>query len=183
MANQGCSSTPTQDHDHHQNQMIKVHEFGSEIRKLETPIRALITKPMVEKSMEGKGTYVLTVEGIEVQNDEPVRFDVFVAKPQGEGGDQAGPEFGQFAGSLVDLARSRRNSTAKGSLDLGISYLMKEIGATDCEALVVTLKPRSGEVSVCGVSVEYKYSLSSMSPSSVSQCLSLLVPIQCNFHD
>ncbi|KAI3924483.1 hypothetical protein MKW98_032684 [Papaver atlanticum] len=149
------SSTPKPDHDH---QLIKIKEFGSQTRKLETPIRALVTKPKIYKSEKGKGSYVLIIEGIDVLNDEPVRFDVFVAKPQA-GGDQAGPEFGEFAGSLVDLARPRsgRNSTAKGSLELGISCLLKEIGATDSPKLVVTLKPRSGEVSVSGVRVEYIY--------------------------
>ncbi|KAI3860555.1 hypothetical protein MKW92_009165 [Papaver armeniacum] len=154
------SSTPTttHDHDHHQNdhnQLIKVEEFGCETRKLETPIRALVKKPKVGQSMEGRGTYVLSVEGIDVLNDEPVRFDVFVAKPQAAGDDdeaEAGPdEFGKFAGSLVELGGSRGTKT----LDLGISYLLKDIEATDCDNLVVTLKPRSGEVSVGSVRLEY----------------------------
>ncbi|KAI3853596.1 hypothetical protein MKW98_025113 [Papaver atlanticum] len=156
------SSTPTttHDHDHHQNdhnQLIKVEEFGCQTRKLETPIRALVKKPKVGQSMEGRGTYVLSIEGIDVLNDEPVRFDVFVAKPQQEAaagdGDEAGPdsEFGKFAGSLVELA----GSSGTKSLDLGISYLIKDIEATDCDNLVVTLKPRSGEVSVGSVRVEY----------------------------
>ncbi|KAI3946592.1 hypothetical protein MKX01_014450 [Papaver californicum] len=148
------SSTPTTNHD----QLIKVEEFGCQTRKLETPIRALVTNPKIHQSMEGKGTYVLSIEGIEVHNDEPVRFDVFVAKPQAAGGDDetAGTpdEFGQFAGSLVDLARSRSGSGTK-SLDLGISYLLKDIGASDSDNLVITLKPRSGEVSVGSVRVEY----------------------------
>ncbi|RZC47398.1 hypothetical protein C5167_040341 [Papaver somniferum] len=158
-----CSSastpTTTHDHDHHQNdhkQLIKVEEFGSQTRKLETPIRALVKKPKVGQSMEGRGTYVLSVEGIDVLNDEPVRFDVFVAKHQAGDGDdeaEAGPdsEFGKFAGSLVELGGSSGTKT----LDLGISYLIKDIQATDCDNLVVTLKPRSGQVSVGSVRVEY----------------------------
>ncbi|KAI3993793.1 hypothetical protein MKX01_002806 [Papaver californicum] len=154
---EGSSSTPTHDQDH-QTQLIKVEEFGSKTRKLETPIRVLVTKPKIYSSMKGKGTYVLIIDGIDVLNDEPVRFDVFVAKPKA-GGDEGGPEFGEFAGSLVDLARPRsgRNSTAKGSLELGISCLLKQIEATDSAKLVVTMKPRSGEVSVSGVRVEYVY--------------------------
>ncbi|KAK9147884.1 hypothetical protein Scep_006641 [Stephania cephalantha] len=91
--------------------------------------------------------------GVEVKDNEPVRLDVYIAKP--DEGQVGSNDFGEFAGSLLDLARLRtERRSRKIILNLGITYLVKQIGAEKCEKLLVSLVPRTGAMVVDGVHIE-----------------------------
>ncbi|KAF9587408.1 hypothetical protein IFM89_002137 [Coptis chinensis] len=128
-------------------------EFGSEPRSLNETIRVIVPRPKRSESGFSKAetVEVLRVEGVELPIDDSVRFDVYVGKPG-----QVGSDLGEFAGSLVDLALSRKGNTLrKMGLSLGITRLVENIGAGNCEEVVVSLVPRSGNVSVGGVRIEH----------------------------
>ncbi|KAF6163154.1 hypothetical protein GIB67_025018 [Kingdonia uniflora] len=122
-----------------------ISEFGLIPRPLNNVIRALVDRPKKEREVE-----VLVVGGVEVPNDEPLRFDVYVAEPEGN---LADPDYGEFVGSEVDIAHPRRRGDT-GMLKLGITELVEDIGAEDADKLVVTLVPRTGQVIIGGVWIE-----------------------------
>ncbi|KAL5730179.1 catechol oxidase [Ranunculus cassubicifolius] len=132
-----------------------VGEFGTEPRQLNDTIRVVVSRPKAcENAFSKEETVeVLKVEGIEINNNEPVRFDVYVAKLDG---DKVGADLGELAGSLIEDARYRMGRMARSrGLNLGITNLVKRIGGEDCEKLVVSLVPTMGELSIGGVRIDH----------------------------
>ncbi|KAK9150032.1 hypothetical protein Syun_008341 [Stephania yunnanensis] len=130
-------------------------EFGPGPRPLNSTIRVLVPRPPKPSTYrEDENVLVLIVDGVEVKDNEPVRLDVYVAKPD-EGQVGSDDDLGEFAGSLIDLARLRTGRRArKTDLDMGITNLVKQIGAEKCEKLLVSLVPRTGAMVVDGVHIE-----------------------------
>ncbi|KAK9152660.1 hypothetical protein Sjap_000140 [Stephania japonica] len=129
-------------------------EFGPDPRPLNSTIRVLVPRPPKPSTYrEDENVLVLTVDGVEVKDNDPVRLDVYVAKP--DEGQVGYDDLGEFAGNLIDLARLRSGRRArKIDLNLGITSLVKEIGAEKCEKLLVSLVPRTGVMVVDGVHIE-----------------------------
>uniref|UniRef100_A0A6V7QWJ8 Polyphenol oxidase C-terminal domain-containing protein n=1 Tax=Ananas comosus var. bracteatus TaxID=296719 RepID=A0A6V7QWJ8_ANACO len=102
---------------------------------------------------------VLVVEGIELDKDVAVKFDVYINAPDNEG---VGPEASEFAGSFVQVPHKHKKgkkekARMKTTLRLGITDLLQDIGAEDDESVLVTLVPRIGEglVKVGGLRIDF----------------------------
>ncbi|KAJ8621185.1 hypothetical protein MRB53_029714 [Persea americana] len=137
--------------------MVPVTEFGTEPKSLvEGPVRVLVTRPKTGRSQEEKEdeNEVLVVDGIEVLDEGPVRFDVFITTPFGT---FAGPDYGLPAGSFVKLPHRHKegHKHRKAKLKLGITRLLEDLKAENAQKLVVTLVPRTGKVNVGGIHVEH----------------------------
>ncbi|KAL5720211.1 catechol oxidase [Ranunculus cassubicifolius] len=136
--------------------VTQVAEFGSETRDLDTTIRALVKRPKSDLSKDDKEdvTEVLIVDDITIVNeDEHVRFDVYIAKAT-EG--LVSADLGEFAGSFVYIPHNQGNKTEKTKtlLRLGITNLVEDIEADSADSLVVTLVPGIGKVTIGGVKID-----------------------------
>ncbi|KAL5730176.1 catechol oxidase [Ranunculus cassubicifolius] len=129
-------------------------KYRSHPQVLYKPIRTLVSRPKKTFTKNPKMVEFLVVDEIEIQHDGPVIFDVYMAN-----GDHniVGPELGVFAGSLVNMPFPRvgeEEVESKGSLELGISGLMIDIGAEECESVAVTLVPSLGAVVIGGLRID-----------------------------
>lgn len=122
-------------------------------------VQVLVQRPKKLRSKSKKGnstTEVLVVDGIEIHHDGPVKFDVYVAKAH-NGVISSG--LGEFAGSLVNMPFSRIGKDGiqvqgKGSLELGIGGLVRDIDAQDCDEIAVSLVPKLGEIKIDSIRIE-----------------------------
>ncbi|XP_058096715.1 polyphenol oxidase, chloroplastic-like [Magnolia sinica] len=139
--------------------LVQVSEFGPDPRPLDSTIRTLVQRPKKSRTKSEKEdeVEVLVIDGIEVPDNGPVTFEVYVAAPYG--GDFVGSDLGESAGSFVKLPhfhiRKREDAqTKKFSLKLGISSLLEDIDAEGSEKVVVSLVPKVGEVTIGGVHID-----------------------------
>ncbi|EXB82809.1 Polyphenol oxidase [Morus notabilis] len=96
---------------------------------------------------------ILVIEGIDYDKSTAVKFDVYVNDE-----DEAGPEKSEFAGSFVTVPHNTKNKEKTYTkLKLGITELLEDVGADDDEDVLVTLVPKSGNVTVGGVKIVYEY--------------------------
>ncbi|MFS8026426.1 putative catechol oxidase [Helianthus anomalus] len=132
---------------------------------LDKPATMVVKRPA--KNERGNGEEqeeVLVIEGIEVNKDEFVKFDVFINDEDEEVASSAGPEKTEFAGSFVNVPRKKREDGGDGGgkviktrLRIGISELLEGLGVEDDdEHVVVKLVPKCDNVHVIigGVKIE-----------------------------
>ncbi|KAI7981283.1 hypothetical protein LOK49_Contig53G00021 [Camellia lanceoleosa] len=122
-------------------------------RKLDEVVKRP-TKSRSEREKEEEEEVVI-VEGIEVERDVFVKFDVFI---NDEDEAVSGPEKTEFAGSFVNVPRKHKHEKKiRTGLRLGITELLEDLGAEDDESVLVTLVPRYGSdaVTIGGVKIEF----------------------------
>ncbi|KAF5192248.1 hypothetical protein FRX31_018164 [Thalictrum thalictroides] len=136
-------------------------EFQPQPQIIDRAIRVLVSRPQEAVTKSGRGSKlfeVLVVDGIEVPYNEPVKFNVYIEKMH----NGVGPEFGVFAGSLVNMAfpcvggsgEKGMDVKSKGNLELGITGLVEDIGAQHCDIVAVSLVPSLGPVVIRGFRIE-----------------------------
>ncbi|KAK9150053.1 hypothetical protein Syun_008362 [Stephania yunnanensis] len=95
---------------------------------------------------------VLVIEGIELNGDTAVKFDVYV----NDDDESARPDKSEFAGSFVNVPH-KHEKKVKTTLRLGITDLLEDLGVEDDDEVVVTIVPRIGKevVSIGGVRIVF----------------------------
>ncbi|KAI8001497.1 hypothetical protein LOK49_LG09G01869 [Camellia lanceoleosa] len=126
-------------------------------RKLDEVVKVVVKRPTKSRSKREKEEEeeVVIVEGIEVERDVFVKFDVFI---NDEDEAVSGPEKTEFAGSFVNVPRKHKHEKKiRTGLRLGITELLEDLGAEDDESVLVTLVPRYGSdaVTIGGVKIEF----------------------------
>ncbi|KAJ8627821.1 hypothetical protein MRB53_021128 [Persea americana] len=119
---------------------------------LDSVVKATVKRPKKAKRGEEE---VLVVDGIEVFNNVPVKFDVLINVADWR---TCGPGSSEFAGSFVHVPRKPWDpeGKVKTRLRLGITDLLEQIGADRDDEFTVTFVPRAGNyVRVGGVRIEY----------------------------
>ncbi|XP_028111583.1 polyphenol oxidase, chloroplastic-like [Camellia sinensis] len=97
---------------------------------------------------------ILVIEGIEVDQDVFVKFDVLINDEH----EVIGPDNTEFAGSFVNVPHKHKHGKKiKTMLRLGIAELLEELGAEDDDGVLVTLVPKNGAgaVTIGGVKIEF----------------------------
>jgi polyphenol oxidase len=125
--------------------------------KLDKKVTVLVPRPKKSRSKKEKDEEeeVLLIEGIEVDRDVFVKFDVFI---NDEDETTSGPHKTEFAGSFVNVPhKHKHNKKIKTRLRLGISELLEDLGAEDDDNVLVTLVPKTGagHVSIDAVQIEF----------------------------
>ncbi|KAG5561575.1 hypothetical protein RHGRI_004578 [Rhododendron griersonianum] len=125
--------------------------------KLDKTVKVIVLRPKKSRSKEEKEEEeeVLLIDGIEVERDVFVKFDVLI---NDEDEATSGAHKTEFAGSFVNVPhKHEHHKKIKTKLRLGISELLEDLGADDDENVLVTLVPRSGvgDVSIDGVKIEF----------------------------
>ncbi|KAG7962224.1 hypothetical protein I3843_09G055100 [Carya illinoinensis] len=122
---------------------------------LDKVIRTVVARPKKSRSKKEKDDEeeVLVVDGIEVERDVPVKFDVFI---NDEDDSPTGPGNTEFAGSFVSVPQQKKGKKKKTRLRIGISDLLEDLGAEDDDSVVVTLVPRygKGQATISGIKIE-----------------------------
>ncbi|KAL7242517.1 hypothetical protein ACSBR1_014985 [Camellia fascicularis] len=111
-------------------------------RKLDEVVKVVVKRPTKSRSKREKEEEeeVVVVEGIEVERDVSVKFDVFI---NDEDEAASGPEKTEFARSFVNVPRKHKHEKKiRTGLRLGITELLEDLGAEDDESVLVTLVPR-----------------------------------------
>ncbi|KAI3498800.1 hypothetical protein L1887_34584 [Cichorium endivia] len=125
---------------------------------LDKVIKVLVPSPKKARSKKQKEEEeeILVIEGIELTRDEFVKFDVFVNDE--DDGTRATADNTEFAGSFVNVPHKHQHGKkVKTGLRLGISELLKDLGAEDDDNVLVTLVPKIGaEISIGGIKIEYE---------------------------
>ncbi|KAK9155139.1 hypothetical protein Sjap_002619 [Stephania japonica] len=138
--------------------VVPVFPFGPSARVLNTTIRALVSRPMPSRSNKDPVSEVLIIDDIRIGDEQqPVRFDVYVAKPiDGNKADLS--DLGEFAGSYVRVphGHGHGNATAypQHCLLIGITCLIEDINAEGCESLIVSMVPRTGDITIGTVEIQ-----------------------------
>ncbi|KAF5944447.1 hypothetical protein HYC85_018524 [Camellia sinensis] len=117
-------------------------------RKLDEVVKVVVKRPTKSRSEREKEEEeeVVVVEGIEVERDVSVKFDVFI---NDEDEAASGPEKTEFAGSFVNVPRKHKHDKKiRTGLRLGITELLEDLEAEDDESVLVTLVPRYGSDAV-----------------------------------
>ncbi|XP_059671160.1 polyphenol oxidase, chloroplastic-like [Cornus florida] len=119
-------------------------------------VRVSVPRPKKSRSKKEKEEEkeVLVIEGIELERDEFVKFDVYI---NDEDETPSGPNKSEFAGSFVNVPMGMGSMKTKASLSLGINELLEDVGAEDDDNLLVTLVPRAGTdlVTIGGIKIEF----------------------------
>ncbi|KAL7213123.1 hypothetical protein ACSBR2_015769 [Camellia fascicularis] len=125
--------------------------------KLDKVVRAKVQRPKKSRSKKEKEEEeeILVIDGIEIERDQFVKFDVFI-----NDGDEPviGPENSEFAGSFMNVPhRHKHGKKMKTCLRLGISELLEDLEAEDEESVLVTLVPRKGSdaLIIGGIKIEF----------------------------
>lgn len=124
---------------------------------LNESISVRVFRPKKSRSKEEKEEEeeVLEIEGIEFDENEAVKFDVYVNELEDS---LSGPESSEFAGSFVNVPHMPKHiSLIKTKLSLGITDLLEDIEAEDDDTIVVTLVPRYGKdpVNIGGINIKF----------------------------
>lgn len=128
---------------------------------LEKPVRATVKREKKGRSKKEKEEEeeVLLVEGIEVEKNEFVKFDVYINSSEGE---SVRPSAIEFAGSFVNLPHhhhhGKKGKSLKTNLRLGITDLLEDLKVEDDDSVVVTLVPKTPngkKVKVGGLRIEF----------------------------
>ncbi|KAH7836475.1 hypothetical protein Vadar_019320 [Vaccinium darrowii] len=129
--------------------------------KLDRVVKAVVARPKKSRTRKQKDDEeeVLLIEGIELDKESFVKFDVFINEDDETA---TRPGNSEFAGSFVNLPHKHKHggkgkTKTKTNLRLGITELLEDLGAEDDDGIVVTLVPRSGadNVTVGGAKIEF----------------------------
>ncbi|KAI3699170.1 hypothetical protein L2E82_43260 [Cichorium intybus] len=123
---------------------------------LDKVIKVLLPRPKKSRSKKHKQEEeeILVIEGIELTTDKFVKFDVFVNDEDDE--TRATADNTEFAGSFVNVPH-KHGKNMKTRLRLGISELLKDLGAEDDHIVLVTLVPKTGAgISIEGIKIDYE---------------------------
>ncbi|KAJ0974645.1 hypothetical protein J5N97_016610 [Dioscorea zingiberensis] len=121
-----------------------------------------VNRPRVGRSQAEKAaeTEMLVVDGIHLERDKPIKFDVYVNAPQYEG---IRADASEFVGSFVNVPHTHGASDGQGvnmrtTLRLSITEPLEDLGVDGERNIVVTLVPRMGSVVIDAIRVEYSAS-------------------------
>ncbi|KAK9268473.1 hypothetical protein L1049_000224 [Liquidambar formosana] len=111
-----------------------------------------------ERENAKKQVEILVIEGIELERDEYVKFDVHINE---EDEPLSGPKDSEFAGSFVHVPHKKNHGkkcTCKTSLRLAITDLLEDLEAESDDSIVVTLVPLHGMdlVTIGGIKIEFE---------------------------
>ncbi|KAL1829733.1 hypothetical protein DCAR_0209099 [Daucus carota subsp. sativus] len=119
--------------------------------KLDKVTKVLVHRPKKNrtKKEKAKDEEILVIEGIEVEVEAFVKFDVFI---NDEDEAASAPDKTEFAGSFVNLPHKHKHGkTMKTRLKLALNDLLEDLGAEDDDNVLVTLVPKPG--STCFVNI------------------------------
>ncbi|KAA8540488.1 hypothetical protein F0562_024593 [Nyssa sinensis] len=125
---------------------------------LDKIVKVTVPRPKKSRSQKEKEDEdeTLVIEGIDLDKDKFVKFDVYV---NDEGDAPTGPGDSEFAGSFTSLPHSNRKqgTKMKTSLRLGITDLLEDLGAEDDDSVLVSLVPVSKftVVTIGGMKIEF----------------------------
>ncbi|THG02474.1 hypothetical protein TEA_022444 [Camellia sinensis var. sinensis] len=129
---------------------LELEGLGRDPRSQQVP-RPKKSRSKKEKDDEEE---ILVIEGIEVDQDVFVKFDVLINDEH----EVIGPDNTEFAGSFVNVPHKHKHGKKiKTMLRLGIAELLEELGAEDDDGVLVTLVPKNGAgaVTIGGVKIEF----------------------------
>ena len=121
-------------------------------------MRVMVPRPKKLRSQTEKDEEeeILVINGIEVDREAFVKFDVFI---NDEDEKVIRPDNSEFAGSFVNVPRKSKSGAKKTKtfLRLGITELLEDLDADDDESVVVTFVPRQGSsnVTINGATIEF----------------------------
>ncbi|AES87890.2 polyphenoloxidase [Medicago truncatula] len=125
---------------------------------LDNIVSTIVRRPKKSRSKTEKEEEeeVLVIEGIEFDKSLGVKFDVFI---NDEDAKEIKPVNTEFAGSFVNVPHSSHDHKKKKTnscLRVGLTDLLKDLGAEDDDSIVVTLVPRyrKGLVKITNIKIE-----------------------------
>nr|ACU23238.1 unknown [Glycine max] len=127
---------------------------------LDSKVTLLVKRPKQLRSKKDKeeDEEVLVIDGIEFDGDDDVKFDVYITDEDVE---EIGPENTEFVGSFAILGHSHSNMNMdkkiKTSLTLGITDLLEDLDAENDDSILVTLVPRSENVTITIQSIKIEF--------------------------
>ncbi|KAM1008633.1 hypothetical protein ACFX2A_005149 [Malus domestica] len=126
---------------------------------LETKISTVVSRPKPKKRSKKEKEdeeEILVIQGIELDKDVAVKFDVYVNDVDDEDAAPSGPDKSEFAGSFVSVPHKQKEKS-KSCLRLGLTDLLEDLGAEDDDSVVVTLVPRYGAqaVKIGSIKIEF----------------------------
>ncbi|XP_057499817.1 polyphenol oxidase, chloroplastic-like [Actinidia eriantha] len=133
-----------------------ISEFPITLDKI---VRVLVSRPKKSRTQSQKDEEeeILVIDGIEVDREAFVKFDVFI---NDEDEKVIRPDNSEFAGSFVNVPRKSKtgSSKLKTCLRLGITELLEDLDAEGDESVVVTFVPRQGasNVTISGAKIEFE---------------------------
>uniref|UniRef100_I1NSB9 Tyrosinase copper-binding domain-containing protein n=1 Tax=Oryza glaberrima TaxID=4538 RepID=I1NSB9_ORYGL len=129
---------------------------------LDSPTRVTVKRPVSARRSRAESKLakeeVLIIDGIQVDMDVAVKFDVFVNA--GEDHAAVGPGGRELAGSFVNVPHrhkhDKRGRAIKTTLRLALNEQLEDLGAEGDDSVVVTLVPRQGKgkVKIGSVKIE-----------------------------
>ncbi|XP_006347083.2 polyphenol oxidase, chloroplastic-like [Solanum tuberosum] len=128
--------------------------------KLDHVIKVMVKRPNKKKrnkKEKNEKEEILIVEGLEVESDVFVKFDVLI---NDEDETLVSPDNAEFVGSFVNVphhshGKGEKNSKRKTKLKLAITELLEDLDAENDENVLVTFVPKngSGAVKIGGVKI------------------------------
>ncbi|KAL8112993.1 polyphenol oxidase, chloroplastic-like [Apium graveolens] len=112
--------------------------------KLDKVVKVLVHRPKKNRTKKEKENEeeILVIEGIEVERDAFVKFDVFI-NDEDEAASAADKT--EFAGSFVNVPHKHKHGkNIKTRLRLALTDLLEDLGAEDDDNVLVTLVPKPG---------------------------------------
>ncbi|KAL2476536.1 Polyphenol oxidase [Abeliophyllum distichum] len=123
--------------------------------KLDKVVKVLVPRPKKSRSKKDKENEeeLLTIEGIEVDTAEFVKFDVFV---NDEDDDPYVLDKAEYAGCFSQLPH-KNSSRVNTKIRLGLTELLEDLDCEDDEYILVTLVPKAGgeEITIGGIKIIY----------------------------
>ncbi|KAA8540492.1 hypothetical protein F0562_024589 [Nyssa sinensis] len=125
---------------------------------LDKIVKVIVPRPKKSRSKKEKEEKdeTLVIEGIELDKEKFVKFDVYI---NDERDTPAGPGNSEFAGSFANLSHKHKKGgmKIKTRLRLGITDLLEDLGCEDEDSVLVTLVPvsKSAVVTIGGIKIEF----------------------------
>ncbi|KAL2486462.1 polyphenol oxidase I [Abeliophyllum distichum] len=119
---------------------------------LDKPINVIVKRP--KKSGTGSSEEILVIEGIEYDERNYVKFNVYINE---EDVNACRPNNTEFLGSFSNLPHGHQ-MIVNTSKTFRISQVLEELGARDYDKVLVTLIPKSNPVKINGIKIEFEKS-------------------------
>ncbi|MCL7034626.1 hypothetical protein MKW94_000647 [Papaver nudicaule] len=127
-------------------------------KKVQVLVKRPNTKARSKEEKEEKEE-ILVINGIELDCDAAVKFDVLINDE-----DEVGPESSEFAGTFTNVPHrihgSHEDKKIKTCMKLGITDILEDLEAEDDDDVLVTIIPRgsgSGKEVVTIESIEIEF--------------------------